>query len=358
MKQEELLKKIYYDPLQGFIGANKLYKKVKIIDKSITQAFVKKWLANQDVNQVHKTKRNERKKFLPIFSFTPLSFQIDLTFLPKYKKVNRGFEVIMTCIDINTRKAYAYKSKKKDTSSIMEIMNKFIADAKPNIITSDSGSEFLNKKVKSLFTKHKIEHFIASPGDKHKMSVVESFNRTVKRRLSRISTSRGDARWYDVLDLVIDNYNNTEHSFIKQTPNSVTKEDEDRIVANAFMKSEDIKQNLISGLKVGTTVRIQNSKQKFDKEGANFSSGTYTIDSVVGNTYKVKDVDGDILKKKYKLSEVLVIDKGGIVNRKKIDETEKAQKVERILKHKEQLDPKNILPRRSSRIKNINGIKR
>jgi hypothetical protein len=44
----------------------------------------------------------------------PFSFQLDLTFFPRYRKYNNGFYVLFTAININSRFAYAYYGKNKE----------------------------------------------------------------------------------------------------------------------------------------------------------------------------------------------------------------------------------------------------
>ena len=75
---EKLLGKIYYDPKEGFMGINNLYRKAKKKDKTIKMKDVEKWLKQQSVGQVH-TRKSDQIEYLPIMSFTPGHFQMDLT---------------------------------------------------------------------------------------------------------------------------------------------------------------------------------------------------------------------------------------------------------------------------------------
>ena len=44
---EKLLGKFYYDPKEGFMGVNNLFKKAKAKDKTVKLVDVKKWLKNK-----------------------------------------------------------------------------------------------------------------------------------------------------------------------------------------------------------------------------------------------------------------------------------------------------------------------
>ena len=124
-KMEKLLGKIYYDPKEGFMGINNLYRKAKKKDKTIKMKEVEKWLKQQAVGQVH-TRKSDQIEYLPIMSFTPGHFQMDLTDMDVFKSQNKNFRYILTVINVNTRKLYAYKSKKKDAASITLLLKPFL----------------------------------------------------------------------------------------------------------------------------------------------------------------------------------------------------------------------------------------
>jgi len=45
--------------------------------------------------------------------------------------------------------------------------------------------------------------------------MIECFNQTIKIAIMQYMTAQGTKRWYDVIDALVDNYNNTYHSTIK-----------------------------------------------------------------------------------------------------------------------------------------------
>ena len=184
---------------------------------------------------------------------------------------------MLTAVDINTRLGYAYKMKKK--TDIYEVMEQFISDAKPKTITSDNGSEFINKRVRAMFEKNDIDYYTVQAGDKNKVGKIERFNRTIKERLNKYFTHREKPVWYDVLDEVIDNYNDTIHSSIGQTPNSVNAKDEQRIINEEMMKTQAI-LNTRTGLQVGDYVRIPLKNKLFDKGEPKFSNAVYIVQEI------------------------------------------------------------------------------
>ena len=69
-------------------------KKAKESNSSIKKMFVKELFDKQQGIQMTNRKVSN-KEFLPIYSDMPYSFQIDLTFLPRYKNKIKG---IMFCL--------------------------------------------------------------------------------------------------------------------------------------------------------------------------------------------------------------------------------------------------------------------
>ena len=338
---DTLLSNIYYNPKEGFIGAKALYEKAKLLNPNIKRGYVNQWLSKQSINQIH---RDNTKKiaYLPIFSNTPGSFQIDLSFIPKFKKVNRGYEVILTCININTRVGYAYALKNK--TDTYEALQKFIKEASPITITSDNGSEFINSKTKKLFKDNNIEYHQSEPGDKHKMGKIERFNRTIKERLNRYFTAYGKPIWYDILDEVVENYNNTKHSSIGQTPYSVNAQDEERIIASEMLKTQAIlraRNKSSRVLSVGDKVRLPLKKKIFDKGEPRYTSKLYTIKAIneFGNSVEVEGK-----KELYKYEEVQL--NQGVeqqqVNRDFIEQVARQHRVERK-NRQDRLDEGNII---------------
>ena len=158
MNHNKLLDTIYYDE-HNYVGVEPLYKIVKTRDKTITKSLVKEYLKNQSTHQ-QTTKDTKKKIYKPIYSQSHYSFQIDLTFLPKYKKSNDGNTVLFTAINVNSRYLYVYYSKSKTTKDILNMLDKFKNNAlEIDTITGDLGSEFINTKCTKWFEDNKIKTF-------------------------------------------------------------------------------------------------------------------------------------------------------------------------------------------------------
>jgi len=92
MTDEEILQYLYHTK-KNYGGIEQLYSKAKTRHPNIKKSFVKEWLSNQKGYQLNKIKTVGKTVYLPIYSETPFSFQIDLTFFPRYRKYNNLFYV-------------------------------------------------------------------------------------------------------------------------------------------------------------------------------------------------------------------------------------------------------------------------
>jgi len=59
-----------------------------------------------------------------------------------------------------------------------------------------------------------------------KAAICERFNKTLKNLMFREFSARGTFNWVDMLDELIERYNNSYHRTIKMSPASVTPKDE------------------------------------------------------------------------------------------------------------------------------------
>ncbi|GMF66391.1 unnamed protein product [Phytophthora lilii] len=200
--KDALLKKLYYNPKTGFIGAQALYQKAKKLDPKITIKIVKEWYAKQtDIQRFQD--RKKRFNGFKIASHNPNSWQMDLAFWEK--------RPILTAININSRLGYAKLLSNKTAATVLAALKAFVHLHTVDILTSDNGSEYMNSQAPEFFQTKKIEHYNNEPGDHGTMGKIERFNRTLKQRLTKMSPKRITQK---LITDVIENYNSTFHRSI------------------------------------------------------------------------------------------------------------------------------------------------
>ena len=131
-----------------------------------------------------------------------------------------------------------------------------------------------------------------------KSVVAERFIRTLKNKLYKHMTATGKNIYYNVLDDVVNEYNNTEHNTIKMKPKDV-KNDTTKLSAIARNNRVYIDEHNKKSARysVGDRVRISKFKNIFAKGYTpNSSREIFIVDKIndtVPYTYNLKDLNGE-----------------------------------------------------------------
>ena len=151
------------------------------------------------------------------------------------------------------------------------------------------GREFYNKDVQKLVELYSTEN-------EEKSCVIERFNRTIKDNLFKYFSSNYTSKFVDVLDLLVDQYNNTIHSSIKITPKEASrKENENKVWRNLYPEFGD--KTLAPKFSIGDHVRITKKKKTFDKVYTRRCTEEVfkisKIQLIISVTYKITDFNGE-----------------------------------------------------------------
>jgi hypothetical protein len=130
----------------------------------------------------------------------------------------------------------------------------------------------------------------------NKASIAERFIRTLKQRLYRYFTFSKEKNYINVLDKVINNYNNSYHGSIKMKPSEVNKKNEKKVYENLYGNNEDIINNFIHySFNIGDYVRRVVQKNLFEKGYTqNWTSEIYIVSMIIPTnppTYNIKSTD-------------------------------------------------------------------
>ena len=131
---------------------------------------------------------------------------------------NKGIKYLLCVIDLYSKYAFVIPLKGKKDISIVNAFIKIIkqSERKPNKMWVDQGSEFYNNAFKKWLSDNDI--IMYSTYNEGKSVVAQRFIRTFKNKLYKHMTATGKNVYYDVLDDVVNKYNNTKHSNIKMKP--------------------------------------------------------------------------------------------------------------------------------------------
>ena len=229
----------------------------KFFDKKSMGSGTTKWSSLIFADELHKLvikKFNKRKVYS---QFKDNIWGVDLADMQSLSRKNKGIKYLLCAIDLFSKYAFVIPLKDKKGISIVNAFDKMIkqSNRKPNKIWVDEGGEFYNHVFKKWLSDNDI--IMYSTYNEGKYIVAERFIRTLKNKLHKHMTATGKNVYYDVLDDIVNKYNNTKHSTIKMKPIDV-KDNNKRV----YIDEHNEKDNRF---KVGDRVRISKFKNIFAK---------------------------------------------------------------------------------------------
>lgn len=297
-KMNKNLERLYYGLPRpsAFAGADKLLHASR---KKINHDTVIEWLESQDAYNRHKLVRQRfPRRHYNVKNIDDL-WEMDLMDFQSIAKYNSGYNYVLVVIDVLSKYVWVEAIFNKSAKSVVEAFKKILSRSKKRkaiCLQSDKGSEFTNSLMQRLLKDKNIQfRVVRSP--QTKAAVAERFIRTCKERIFRYFTYAKTYKYIDVLQKIIDSYNNTKHSAIKMTPASVN-------LQNAAIARKNLNQRYGQcsrkppRYKVGDIVRISRFRSVFSKayEGG-WTDELFKIvrisESRSPHVYFLKDLDGE-----------------------------------------------------------------
>lgn len=160
-----------------------------------------------------------------------------------------------------------------------------------------------------MMNDNNITHSLVEPNEHNQMGILDRFVRTLKGLLEKYFVSQNKYNWIDIIDKIINNYNNRWHTTLNTSPDSVfTSESlKDKIRVQLSKKDEQAQINK-NKLDVGDMVRVINQKKTFEKGQKQFSEETYTINEIVGNSFYLTNANGNKIRRTYRYHQLKKID--------------------------------------------------
>ena len=214
---------------------------------------------------------------------------VDLVDMQSLNRKNKGIKYLLCAIDLYSKYAFVIPLKDKKGISIVNAFNKIIkqSNRKPNKIWVDQEGEFYNNVFEKWLSDNDINMY--STYNEGKSVVAERFIRILKNKLYKHTMATGKNIYYNVLDDIVNKYNNTKHSTIKMKPIDVGDNNK-RVYIDEHNEKD-------SKFKVGDRVRISRYKNIFAKGYApNWSSEIFIVDKIndtVPYTYNLKDLNDE-----------------------------------------------------------------
>ena len=261
----------------------------KFFDKKSTGSGINTIKSSSSIlaDELHKHAIRKFKKRKVYSQFKDNIWGVDLADMQSLSRKNKGIKYLLCTIDLYSKYAFVISLENKKGISVTNGFNKIRkqSNRKPNKIWVDQGGEFY------VFKKWLPDNDIImySTYNEGKSVVAERFIRTLKNKLYKHMTAIGKNVYYDLLDDVVNKYNNTKHSTIKMKPIDVGNNNN-----RVYIDEHNEKR---SKFKVGDRVRISKFKNIFAKGYTpNWSREIFIVDKVndtVPYTYNLKDLNDE-----------------------------------------------------------------
>ena len=133
-------------------------------------------------------------------------------------KYNKRIRYLLYPIDLFSKYAFVVRLKDKKGTTIVIAFQSILdkSKRKPNKICVDQGSEFWNNNFKKWLKDNDIS--IYSTHNEGKSVAAERFIRTLKNKIYKYMTAISKNVYFDVLDDIVDEYNNAYHKTIQMKP--------------------------------------------------------------------------------------------------------------------------------------------
>ena len=278
-KWKDYLASIYYDVQHpgSYAGPDKLYKTVQAEGKfKIGRYRIRKWLQDQETYSLTRSARRTFPRNRVVVAGRDSQWDIDLADMSALAKENDGYKYILVAIDIFSRYAWCQTLKTKESEEVVKALRDIFSQGRtPNVIRTDKGKEFKNKKVSAYLQSLGVHHFVTQ--NETKANYAERVIKTLKHRLFRYIMKNKTKKYVDILNDAVNSYNNTAHRSLGRTPSAIDKDTENESRLEQYLlrthkgspkpsKSTTKKAINRYRFKIGQTVRISHVRGIFDRE--------------------------------------------------------------------------------------------
>ena len=269
------------------IKKNKLQWFTSFLIKNILEVVLQMKLDKINNLQMNFINQSSGKKRKVYSSFKDNIWGADLADMQLISKYSKGIRYLICTIDLFSKYAWIFPLKDKKVVSIVNAFQKIIDNSKrkPNKIQADQGSEFYNSQFKEVLKENHMEKY--STYNEGKSAVAEKFIKTLKNKIYKHMTAV--LKDFDVLDVIVDEYDNTFHKTIKIKPIDIKLDSYS--VYNVESNEKDPK------FKAGDHVRISKYKNIFAKVYTpNWYEEVFAISKIKNTvpwTYVINDLNDE-----------------------------------------------------------------
>ena len=142
----------------------------------------------------------------------------DLIDMQAFSKDNHGIKYLLTVIDIFSKFVWIVSLKRKTGQEVANAFSRILKEQRPSKMWVDHDREFYNKDVQKLVELYSTEN-------EEKSDVIERVNKTIKEKMFKYISANYTRKCIDILDVLVDQYNNTTQSSIKMTAKEASRKE-------------------------------------------------------------------------------------------------------------------------------------
>ena len=265
---EKYLRQLYYNPKHStaFSSVSKLWQYVRLHGKNITKKQLYEWLSKQDVYTSHHPIIHHFARRRVVTRGLNDVWDVDLMDMSNLAKYNDGVHFIAIFIDIFSRYLYMELMKNKTTKETLTAIKNVFRKSRlqPETFRSDAEKEFIGKDVKEYLADCEIYQQVTR--NEKKANYAERVIQTLKKKIYKYLYYHKTHKYIDVLQELVEGYNESYHSGIKRAPTTINKENELQVWTEQYLpKKSDKIQKVKFKFSPGDMVRISGARSPFSR---------------------------------------------------------------------------------------------
>ena len=264
------LKRIYFDPKHpgSFAGPTKVQQILKSHDYHPTLKSIKSWLQDQDAYSLLRPVKYRFKRRRIVTSGIDDLWDADLADVSNLAQYNDQFKYWLVVIDVFSRMLWVVPVLSKHHTHMVQAFKTVFNSTprRPKHLRTDKGTEFTNRAVKKLLKDEQIDAYTTK--NETKANYAERVIRTLKGLVYRYFHHRQTYTYVDVLQQLVENYNNRPHRSLKGlSPSEITRGNEARVWKRMYVDTSNtnLKRKKYT-FSVGDQVRISHLKYTFQRD--------------------------------------------------------------------------------------------
>jgi len=266
---QTFLTRIYFDSKQpgAFAGPLKLQKILKQNNYIIKLKDIKVWLQEHDAYTLLRPTRYKFKRRRIVTTGIDDLWDADLADVSNIAQHNDGMRYWLVAIDLFSRHVWVVPVLSKHHTHILQAFHTLFQQTprRPKNLRTDKGSEFINRAVKKLMKNMNINAYTTK--NETKANYAERVIRTLKGLMYRYFHHTQTYTYTDVLQNLVDNYNQRPHSSLEGlAPSQITQRNEAKVWKAMYMDTVRKRRRRPYAFSIGDYVRISHLKYTFQRD--------------------------------------------------------------------------------------------